>query len=260
MSEVNKHKPGAFSWIELATTDQNAAKAFYTSLFGWTFRDSPMGPNDFYTMFSLKDRIAAAAYTQRGDEQALHIPPHWNLYINVVSADETAKRAGELGAKVLVSPFDVFTFGRMTVLQDPTGAVFSAWQAREHPGIGIKDEPGSLCWADLNTPDPQSAATFYSRLFGWEMEGSQHGHDYLHIKNGGDYIGGIPPIAHQNANAPPHWMIYILISDCDASTEKAKQLGARIYREPMTMENVGRLTVLADPQGAVSALFERHRR
>jgi predicted enzyme related to lactoylglutathione lyase len=260
MPEIDKHKPGAFSWIELATTDQNAAKTFYTSLVGWTFRDSEMGPNDFYTMFSLKGRIAAAAYTQRADEQALHIPSHWNLYINVESADHTVKRAGELGAKVLVPPFDVFTYGRMTVIQDPTGAVFSAWQPKEHPGIGVKDEPGSLCWADLNSPNPAAAATFYSQLFGWQIEGSQNGSGYLHIKNDGEYIGGIPPLEYQNPNAPPHWLIYLLVADCDASTEKAKELGARVYMGPTTMENVGRLTVLADPQGAVSALFELHRR
>lgn len=258
--EVDKHKRGAFSWIELATTDQDAAKTFYTSLFGWTFQDSEVGPNDFYTMFSLKGRLAGAAYTQRKDERVLHIPPHWNLYINVTSADDTAKRAGELGAKVLVPPFDVFTVGRMTVIQDPTGAVFSVWQAKEHPGMGIKDEPGSLCWADLNSPDPPAAVTFYSQLFGWQMEGSKDGSGYLHIKNGEDYIGGIPPLEFQNPNAPPHWLIYMLVSDCDAATEKAKQLGARVYMGPTTIEKTGRMTVFADPQGAVSALFEQHPR
>src|SRR5579863_9795621 len=83
MAEIDKHKPGAFSWIELSTTDQNAAKTFYTSLFGWTFQDFPMGPDDSYTMFSLKGRTPAAAYTMRRDEQQMHVPPHWNLYISV---------------------------------------------------------------------------------------------------------------------------------------------------------------------------------
>lgn len=46
MAETDKHKPGAFSWVELTTTDQNAAKAFYTSLFGWTLQEFPMGPDD----------------------------------------------------------------------------------------------------------------------------------------------------------------------------------------------------------------------
>jgi predicted enzyme related to lactoylglutathione lyase len=244
----------------LSTTDQNAAKTFYTSLFGWTFEDSPMGPNEFYTMFSLNGMISGAAYTMRGDETAMNIPPHWNLYVDVENADESARKAGELGAKLLAPPFDVYTYGRMAVIQDPTGAVFSIWQPNEHRGLGVKDEPGSLCWADLNSKDPKAAAEFYSKLFGWEMENAQDASGYIHIKNGTDYIGGIPPVEHQNPNAPPHWMIYFLVANCDASTEKAKELGARVYMGPMTMENVGRITVFADPQGAGSALFELHRK
>jgi predicted enzyme related to lactoylglutathione lyase len=259
MPEIDKHKPGAFSWIELSTTDQNGAKAFYTSLFGWAFEDSPMGPGDVYTMFNLKGRVPAAAYTQRADENAMGVPSHWNLYINVESADDAAKRASELGGKVLAPPFDVATHGRMAVLQDPTGGVFSIWQPIQYPGMGIKDEPGSFCWADLNTPDPAAAGAFYAKLFGWELEPARDTSGYLHIKNAGDYIGGIPPAAQRNPNAPPHWMIYILVSDCDASTAKAKELGATVYMGPMTMEKVGRIAVLADPQGAVSALFEQHR-
>lgn len=134
------------------------------------------------------------------------------------------------------------------------------WQPKTNPGIRIKDEPGSFCWADLNTPDPKRASDFYSKLFGWEIEPGQDGSGYLHIKNAGEYIGGIPPREQQNPNAPPHWMIYMLVSNCDAATEKAKQLGAMIYMGPMTMEKVGRMTIFGDPQGAVSALFEQHRR
>lgn len=259
MAEIDRHKPGAFCWIELATTDQNAAKIFYPALFGWTFQDFPMGPNDFYTMFSMKGREPAAVYTIREDERAMHIPSHWNLYIQVDSADDAAKRAVELGAKELVPPFDVMEHGRSAVIQDPAGAVFMLWQPNQHFGIGIKDEPGSLCWADLNVPDQKAAADFYSQLFGWEMEPSRDGSGYLHIKNRGDYIGGIPPAAHQPPGAPPHWLIYFLVEDCDVSTAKAKDLGAKIYMGPMTMEKVGRITVFADPQGAVSALFQQHR-
>src|ERR1700679_515233 len=132
MPTVDKHKPGSFSWIELATTDQDAAKAFYTTLFDWTLIDTPMGPGDFYTMFSLNGRTAAAGYTIRQDELAMGIPPHWNLYISVENADDSAKRAAELGGKVLAPPFDVNTYGRMDVIQDPQGAVFSIWQNKEH--------------------------------------------------------------------------------------------------------------------------------
>jgi predicted enzyme related to lactoylglutathione lyase len=254
MPNVDKHAPGSFSWIELGTTDQNAAKTFYTSLLGWEFTDFPMGPTEVYTMFALSGRLSGAAYTMRGPELEMHVPPHWNLYTEVASADDSAKRAVELGGKVLAGPFDVETHGRMAVIQDPTGVTFSIWQSKMHTGMGVQGEPGAFCWADLNTPDPKAATAFYTGLFGWKIEAGQDGSGYLHIKNGEEFIGGIPPV---NPRVPPFWLQYLMVSDCDASTEKAKQLGATVHMGPMTMEKVGRMTVLGDPQGAIFALFQQ---
>jgi hypothetical protein len=254
MPNIDKHDNGSFCWIELGTSDQNAAKGFYTNLFGWTFEDSPMGPDDVYTMFQLEGRNVGAAYTQRKEETSMGVPPHWNLYIAVASADETAKKAAELGATVLAGPFDVFTFGRMAVIQDPTGAAFCIWEAKDHAGAGISGQTGSLCWADLSTPDQTAAAKFYADLFGWTMPPGDG--EYLHIKNGDAFIGGIPPASHRDPNMPAHWMIYLQVDDCDASTAKAKELGASVCMGPMDIPNAGRMTVLADPQRAVFALFQ----
>jgi hypothetical protein len=254
MPFVDQHAPGSFCWIELSTTDQSAAKSFYTSLFGWTFRDSPMGPNDFYTMFQLEGHNSAAAYTQREDETKMGVPPHWNLYICVESADTAVKRAGELGGQVLAGPFDVATHGRMAVIRDPSGAVFCIWEPKDHVGLGVQGQIASFCWADLSTPDQQTAVKFYSELFGWTFPPSDS--DYLHIKNGEAFIGGIPPAQHRNPHAPPHWLIYLQVDDCNASTARAKELGANVFMGPMNMENVGVITVLADPQGAAFSLFQ----
>jgi hypothetical protein len=62
MALVETHAPGSLCWIELGATDQNAAKEFYTSLMGWTANDFPIGPDEVYTMFSLKDRNTGACY------------------------------------------------------------------------------------------------------------------------------------------------------------------------------------------------------
>jgi len=62
MANVETHKPGSFCWFELATSDQKGAKNFYMSLFGWSVNDSPMGPDDYYSMFQLEGRQVAAGY------------------------------------------------------------------------------------------------------------------------------------------------------------------------------------------------------
>ena len=261
MASIDTAVPGSFCWMELATTDQNSAKAFYSALFGWTANDAPIGPDQFYTMFQLDGREVAAGYTMMKDERELGIPPHWNLYIAVEDADASATRAAELGGKVLASPFDVMDAGRMAVVQDPTGAVFQIWQAARSIGIRISNTNGAFCWADLNTPDQAVASAFYSALFGWKLElGEKDMSGYLHIKNGDRFIGGIPPAGQTDPNAPPHWLLYFEVADCDASTAKAVELGGRSLVSPMSLEGVGRFSVIADPQGAVSSLYTPEKR
>ena len=139
MAMIEKHAPGSFCWIELGTTDQPQAKKFYESLFGWTSTDEPMGPSEFYTIFKLQNREAAAGYTLRPDQRQQGVPPHWMLYINVESADKAAERAAELGGKVCMPPFDVMDAGRMTVVQDPQGAMFSVWEPKKARGFESPD-------------------------------------------------------------------------------------------------------------------------
>ena len=263
MTIIEKNRPGSFCWIELATNDQASAKKFYAELFGWGIHDLPMGPGASYTLFQLQEKDAAAGYTLRPEQIAEGIPPHWMIYVTVENADASASRASELGGEIRAQPFDVGTLGRMAVIQDPTGATFSVWQPKEGNGIGIKDVDGTLCWADLSTRDPERAGKFYSDLFGWEMVADKDDDPhsgYIHIKNGDDFIGGMLPPEQQDPNAPAHWYAYFQVSDCKASAAKATGLGASVYLEPMFMENVGTMAVLADPQRAVFAIFQSARK
>ena len=244
MPNIENHAPGGFCWIGLGTTDQAAAADFYRQIFGWSAKNMPIGPDEVYTMFQLEGRDAAAGYKLRPDQLSRGVPPHWNLYVAVESADATAARGEQLGGKVLAPPFDVFEAGRMAVLQDPTGATISLWQPNKNRGTGITTSHGTLCWADLSTPDQARAGEFYSGLFGW------------HIKNGEEFIGGVPPASHRQPGTPAHWLAYFTVSDCDATATAAKNLGAKLYMPPTDFENVGRISVMADPQGATFAIFK----
>jgi uncharacterized protein len=257
MPNIDSHRPGDFCWIELATSDQSGAKNFYTRLLGWAADDSPMGPDEFYTMFKIDGRTAGAAYTLRAEQKAQGVPPHWGLYIAVESADAAVAKAAELGGTALGPAFDVMDVGRMGVIQDPTGATFCVWQAKQHIGTQIAGVDGTLCWADLSTSNQDAASEFYSGLFGWtiEKEDEEPEHRYYHIKNGEEYIGGIPPAAYRDAKMPPHWMIYLKVTECDAATTRAVELGAKVFMPPRKVDTAGRMSVVADPQGAVFALF-----
>ena len=218
----------------------------------------PMGPDGVYTIFQLEGRDAAAGCTLRPDQLSTGVPPHWNLYVAVENADASAARAAELGGTVLAPPFDVFDAGRMAVIQDPTGATLCLWQPNKNTGTGIAGVHGTLCWADLNTPDQARAGEFYSALFGWQImkEDEKPEHNYWHIKNGEEFIGGIPPGSQHRAGVPAHWIAYFTVSDCDKTAAEANNLGATLYMPPTDFEDVGRISVMADPQGATFALFK----
>ena len=259
MANIDKHPAGSFCWVELATTDQNAAKIFYTSLFGWTVDDSPMGPGDFYSMFRLSGRDTGAGYTMRKEQRAQGVPPNWMIYLAVENADQAASKAAQAGGTVLSPAFDVMDAGRMAVIQDPTGAIFSVWQPKNSKGIGISGD-NAFCWADLSTPNPDRASKFYADMFGWQlMKDEKDPSGYIHIKNGENFIGGIPPATHRNPNIPSHWLIYFQVADPEAATAKVAQLGGKILMPARKMENVGAWSIVADPQGAVFALFKSAR-
>jgi predicted enzyme related to lactoylglutathione lyase len=211
-----------------------------------------------YTIFRLQGRDCSAACTLAEGHQRQGVPPHWALYISTGNVDDSTKRAAELGGAVVGGPFDVATNGRMSVIKDPTGAIFSLWQPNQSPGIGIAGENNTFCWADLNTPDRDVGKKFYSGLFGWTMTpgGGKDESGYWHIRNEEQMIGGSPPPEVLPPGVPPHWMIYYLVADCAASTDKAASLGARVFVPPMTIEGAGVMSVLADPQGAAFALFQ----
>src|SRR5215472_926079 len=143
MPRVDSHAPGSFAWIELATTNQAQVKQFYGTLFGWSSLDSPMGPGEVYTLFQVGDRSTAGAFQIKPEAAA--IPPHWHIYVGVESADAAAARVRELGGNIIEGPFDVSTYGRMAVIADPTGAVFSVWQPKGGPRIGVSGQPGTMC-------------------------------------------------------------------------------------------------------------------
>jgi hypothetical protein len=250
MTEVTRHEPGSFTWAELATSDPKAAKAFYTGLFGWSIADTPMGPNpeDIYTRLQIGGKDVGALYKLAKEQADMGVPPNWLCYVTVKSADETAKKAESLGATLLAQPFDVMEYGRMAIIRDPEGAVIAVWQPGTHTGVQRVEEPGTMCWCELSTRDAARAEKFYMELFGWGMKTNDPA--YHEITQGGVPIGGIFPMPAEMKGVPANWGIYFMVSDCDATVDKAQKSGGKVCVGPKDIPNTGRFAVLQDPQGA----------
>jgi uncharacterized protein len=245
MGERTSYPPGTFSWVDLQTTDQEAAKSFYGELLGWSYEEIPIGDGSTYSMAQIDGQSVAAIGGVQGDD----MPPHWNCYVTVESADAAADRASELGATIVAPAFDVFDAGRMAVLQDPQGAFLSVWEPKENIGAGLVNVPGALTWNDLISPDVDASAQFYSELFDWKIEeipGAEG--QYWSIENRGRRNGGLMPMP---PGSHPAWNLYFAVEDVDAAVATAEARGGGLVTGPMDIPNGSRLAVLRDPQNAV---------
>lgn len=257
MQETPEFKPGTFCWVELGTSDSDAAKNFYSQLLGWEYEDNPMGPDMVYTMIKLNGKDVGGLYKLMPDMVAQGVPPHWLSYVSVTNADEAAEKAKSAGATVLNGPFDVHTVGRMAVVKDPTGAVFALWEPKEHHGSTIYNVPGSFCWNELGTSDTAKAREFYTDVFGWTAEPlPQSPVEYTIFKNSDRGNGGMYKIMPEMGPIPPHWLVYFAVDDCDAKVQKTAEFGGSVMKPAEDIPGVGRFAILNDPQGAAFAIIK----
>jgi predicted enzyme related to lactoylglutathione lyase len=119
---------GRFCWVDLATSDELAATAFYTRLLGWSVAERRVSAGRFST-FAHGGVALASLYQLTRAQIAQGVPSHWMPYVAVPSIDAAAGKAGDLGGQLLVPPLDVEGFARICLLADPAGAPIGLWQA-----------------------------------------------------------------------------------------------------------------------------------
>lgn len=250
MPERTEYAPGTPNWIDLAAPDLDEAASFYGDLFGWESQEAPGDPEETggYRFFLLNGKTVAG-YGPPGEDE----PPSWRGYVAVADADETAEKAKEAGAEVLLDPMDVMGAGRITVFRDPEEAVICAWKPERTPGVQLVNEPGAFCWSELQTRDAEGAKKFYASVFGWDYEDNDLGETtYTGIRLDGRPIGGMLPMSEQvPEETPPHWLIYFATEDLDGLSEKASEVVI-----PRTESQAGAFAVLQDPGGANFAVIE----
>jgi hypothetical protein len=251
MPARTSYAEGTPNWVDLQTSDQDAAKAFYSGLFGWRFDDQPMPQGAVYSMALKNGAVVAAIAPQApGMEGA---PPRWNTYLAVEDVDAAAERATAAGGQVLMAPFDVMDAGRMAAVMDPTGAAVLVWQAKEHFGAGLVNEPGTLIWNELITDNAEAAAAFYGAVVGLTTESmDMDGNPYTVLKAGDAMVGGSQPPPMEGV--PNHWHVYFAVENIDAALAKAGELGATVVAGPFETP-IGPMAALSDPQGAMFSLF-----
>ena len=253
MPTRDSYAQGTPNWVDLQTTDQAAAKAFYTGVFGWSYDDQPMDGGAVYSIAKIGDESVAAIAPQSPELVAAGAPPMWNTYLAVDSVDEAAAKVGPAGGTVAMEPFDVMDAGRMAFILDPSGAAVALWQAGQHIGSTLVNEPGTVTWNELITTDP-AAIKFYEQVLGVTTSTVDMGpgeYTLFHVND--QMVGGSTPPPMEGV--PNHWHVYFAVEDADATAAKATELGGSVMVAPFDTP-VGRIAILTDPQGAVFSVLK----
>ncbi|CAL9513657.1 Putative glyoxylase CFP32 [Nocardiopsis dassonvillei] len=239
------YRPGSPCWIELSASHLDTSLAFYRRLFGWEAESA--GPDTSgYMLLRFGGRVVGGAGPLMEEEQ----PPAWTLYFHTPDVEAATRKVAELGGTVEVSPMDVMGMGVMAHCTDSQGVPFALWQPLSFTGMEAVDDPGTLMWAELWTPDPEGARKFYGALFPWEFTS-------FDLPGGGTYLtvrpeGLADERAHGGIAQVPgngNWHPVFRVEDVDVTTALVPETGGRVDMEPDDAAGVGRLSACTDPDG-----------
>ena len=222
-------------------------------MFGWSYDDQPMDGDAVYSIAKIGDESVAAIAPavagtgrRRGATDVEHLPGRG-------LGDEAAAKVGPAGGTVAMEPFDVMDAGRMAFVLDPSGAAVAFWQAGQHIGSSLVNEPGTVIWNELITDNP-AAVPFYEQVLGVTTATAEMGEGkYTMFQVGGKEVGGMTP--PQMEGVPNHWHVYFSVADADATAAKITELGGSVMVAPFDTP-IGKMAVVTDPQGAVFSLFQ----
>jgi predicted enzyme related to lactoylglutathione lyase len=242
------YAPGTPCWVDLAAPDLAAAVNFYSALFDWEAEDMGAQFMHYHQFTKDGERVAGLGPIMNEGQ-----PPAWMTYIASSDLAATAATVRDAGGQVVVEPMEIPGAGHMAVFTDDEGTAFAGWQAIDHPGCGLVNEPGTLAWNEVNRRDVEGAKAFYTTVFGWgtetaEMPGAG---PYTTWKVGDDTVGGMIQMDDAWEGMPPSWMTYFAVEDADADAAVARieELGGKGLMPPFDTP-AGRIAVVADPGGA----------
>lgn len=245
MPTRDSYEPGRPCWVDLATSDPEAARSFYGELFGWTAEVDPDPAAGGYSQFHQDGARVAGCGPAMGEGA----PSVWTTYIASDDVDATATLIEASGGTTMVPPMDIFEAGRMGLFADPTGAVFGVWQAKQHTGAELVNEPTGWTWSHLLTGDKAKAIEFYGAVFGWEERNDPTWGDYIALGDG-EIASASEMDDSLPAGVPPHWSVAFSVPDAGEAQARAVQLGGTAVG-PVDDMGPAKQASAMDPQGAM---------
>ncbi|WP_030612553.1 VOC family protein [Streptomyces sclerotialus] len=235
-------------WLDASFPDLEAAKTFYGEVLGWTFGESAEEYGNYTQAFSDGKAVAGLAPRMPGQEDW---PTGWFLFFASSDIQAGTAKIRELGGRTVMDPMAVGDFGHMTIAADPGGVTFGLWQPGTHQGFEKQGEPGSYCWAEITTREPEKADQFFPALFSYDVKRMED--DAIDFKvydlGGETVIGRMKMTEDFPPELPSHINPYFAVENCDDAVAKVVKLGGQKHFGPHDTP-FGRFAAVSDQQGA----------
>lgn len=246
---------GRFVWFEYVAGDQARAQAFFAELFEWKTQTMPAPglPGGAYTMIAAGEHMIGG-YLDTPPGAPAHA--HWLAHLQVERAAATAAAITVAGGTILEAPVAMGDMGTYAVVADPLGAAFALWQPAKPDDGGYKDAPGTFCWIELLTEDPDRSVAFYQAIGGFtdapmEMPGLGTYHVLTAFEQARAGVMKAPM-----PGVPQTWLPYVQVASTDDTVARAIRRGGTVQLPASDVPGVGRLAVLVDPLGAALGILQ----
>jgi uncharacterized protein len=259
---MNQHR---FVWHDLNTSDVDGAMRFYGEVFHWKFGVSDRA----YVHITAGDRMIGGMRKLGAEE---HQPPSWLGYVAVDDVKAAVAAIEQAHGHVHVPATVLDQVGTFAVTADPSGGVFAPWRSaraeENQPELAPPlPAPGTFCWDELMTTDPDAAGAFYASVFGWKPHPIDMGGGAIYTvfhRPGTRAPDGQPVGAGGMMKSPPgvphsFWIPYVAVEHADRASELAAKLGGQVTVPPTDIPNVGRFAILLDTQGAALGILQPNR-
>ncbi|MGK9149229.1 VOC family protein [Plantibacter flavus] len=271
MSEPRSYPLGVTSWIDLESSELDAAMSFYGALFGWTFEQATPPQAPLRYVIAKLDGADVAGFGELGTEDTdgdAAVRARWNTYVAVDDIEATCAAVLAAGGTIIDPPTPAGEAGISAVCLDPAGVRFCLWQAKWRLGAQAVNVPGGWNFSDLHAADLAASQDFYRQVFPWRFVDMGFA-TVIQVPGYGEHLAATsdPDIFERQAgvapegfvdvigsilpagSSEPHWQVVFAIADRDETQQRAVALGAEVLG--VEQNRWTKDVLLRDPQGAI---------
>jgi uncharacterized protein len=243
---------GKFIWHDLISTDLQADKKFFRSLFGWTFEEHDGPDGGIYTLAKSNSQYVAGLVSVDKQNEVENVS-RWIGYLSALNVDKAVNMNAAAGGKIVVSPRDL-DIGRVAAITDPQGAILGIVRSKYgDPDDTMRNVPGQAVWDELLSNDVTASISFYQKLMSYEVKTvNRRGGTYTLLMDSDVRRAGI--LKNPSDKGQTMWLTYFAVADVYKVVDNVEPLGGKVILAPSQDLREGSMALVTTPSGAIFAI------